>query len=307
MLSICIPVYNNDVSQLLRDLRREINDKQNEKQLPVEIILIDDASYKPWRSQYGDLGDEQSTIILLEKNTGRAAIRNLFLQHAKYDYLLFLDGDSMIMNSGFISYYLACIRQKLEVVCGGREYPGRSPRKEFDLHWKYGKMRESKPADKRKLDPHRSFMSHNFLIRKEIFQAIHFNEKIRDYGHEDTLLGFELMMAGVNIDHIDNPVLHVELSTNDEYLLKTKTAIGNLIAILNSLHNNPEFINYVSLTRTYFRLRKYGVHLLLRLSAPLFIPMLSWKLRKDLIALWYLDLYKLLEFSRTYRAKKAVH
>jgi len=148
-------------------------------------------------------------------------------------------------------------------------------------------------------------MSHNFLIRKDLFSEIHFHEELSGYGHEDTLFGFELLMAGKRIEHIENPVLHGALATNAEFLRKTKSGIQNLVRILTLLNEDPEFINYVTPLRKYFTLRKSGIHWLLSAFAPLFIPIISWKLRNGWISLWLFNFLKLLQFSALYKGKKA--
>jgi hypothetical protein len=83
------------------------------------------------------------------------------------------------------------------------------------------------------------------MIKKEIFDKTHFNDKLYNYGHEDTLLGFELMLAGITIEHINNPVLHGGLVTNEEFLKKTVSGIQNLLIILNEMNQRKEFIDNV--------------------------------------------------------------
>ena len=47
MLSVCIPVYNFDVTELITDIRNQINTDD----LDAEIIFIDDASQEEMRQR----------------------------------------------------------------------------------------------------------------------------------------------------------------------------------------------------------------------------------------------------------------
>jgi glycosyltransferase involved in cell wall biosynthesis len=300
MLTVCIPVFNDDVRKLVSDLLFQIEEAGNVS----EIILIDDGSQDSCKDQYRELKNEKVTIRLLEKNIGRTRIRNHFLQLARYDNLLFLDADSQITGARFLKNYFECILRQNTVVCGGRIYPGKAGNKKYALHWKYGVCRESKTASERNRQPNRSFMTNNFMIQKEIFREIHFNDKLYGYGHEDTLLGFDLMQAGIKIGHIDNPVLHGTLVTNEEFLEKTVSGIKNLVIILNEVKPGREFIDNVSLLRTYFKCKKYGMHKVLYFVAPFFSWIIAGLLKKGFINLRLFDLYKLLVFCQVYRKQE---
>ena len=114
----------------------------------------------------------QVIYIELEKNIGRSAIRNLFLEHAKYDNLLFLDCDSIISSEEdfFVEKYLQHNSEKVGVICGGCDYPIKSPRIKFRLRWKYGIKRELKMAEERAKNPYKSFMTSNFMIKKDVLK-----------------------------------------------------------------------------------------------------------------------------------------
>ncbi|MBK5269856.1 MAG: glycosyltransferase family 2 protein [Bacteroidia bacterium] len=293
MLSVCIPVFNNDITKLVHDLQLQFPAE-------AEIILIDDCSDDSFKTQYRNLQNEKIRVVLLNENIGRARIRNLFLKFAQYDNLLFLDSDSMIVQSDFLKKYIKCIQNNYAVVCGGRIYSTKIEDKKYLLHWKYGVTRESKTEGVRNLQPYRSFMTNNFMIQKKVFQQIHFNDKLTGYGHEDTLIGFELMKAGIRIEHINNPVLHGQLETNKEFLEKTKSSISNLLLILKEVDNDPDFINNVSLLKTFFHFRKKGLYPILYILSPLFIPIVTFIIRSGFINLRLFDLYKLLVLSRMY-------
>ncbi len=116
MLSICIPIYNREMC----DTVRQLAEQAAQAGMPCEIVCIDDCSDTCYREANRPLHG-MCRYVELEQNIGRARIRNLFLQYARYDYLLFLDCDSL-PPEGFLSRYAEVLRQKPRVVCGGRVY-----------------------------------------------------------------------------------------------------------------------------------------------------------------------------------------
>ncbi len=226
-LSICIPVYNQNVSLLLEDLLQQCKELKEK----VEILVFEDGSAERM-TQYNEwLRNEKNVIYqAFRKNVGRAAIRNKLGQAASGDYLLFLDDDSRFEDPEFLKNYLKNASPD-SVLCGGRDYPSAPPGDQFTLHWKYGRQRESRDASERNEYPHDSFHSNNFLIPRPVFMKHPFDANLTQYGHEDTLFGYELYKNNIPVRHIHNPVIHSELETNLEFLEKTRLAIQNLWAL----------------------------------------------------------------------------
>ncbi len=300
LLTICIPVFNYDVFKLVDRLNKEILAKT----LNAEIILIDDNSDDGFNQINSELKFESAHIIWLRQNIGRAAIRNLFLEYASSDYLLFLDCDSEIFNNFFLENYTNEIKKGYDVVCGGRIYPEQEPPGNRLLHWRYGVKRESKNFKIRNKQPYYSFMTNNFLIRRNIFQNIRFNENIRSYGHEDTLFGYELYKSRVGVHHIDNAVMHGYIETNKEFLAKSRSSILNLIQILHIIGYEKDFIESVTLLRVYFRLEKIKLDRLFYLISTPFIKLITRLLQHNIVRLWMFDLLKLCLFVNFYKNKK---
>lgn len=246
MISICIPLYNFDARALISELQEQILHAE----IPCDLILIDDYSKEEYREKYRSIpGNHQ--YIELPENIGRAKIRNLFLEYSTQPYLLFLDCDSIVQNPDFLKNYISIIETNPEIVCGGRVYPKEKPDLEHLLRWKYGIERESKSCSERNKDPNRSFMTNNFLIKRELLKTIRFDERITQYGHEDTLFGIELAKRGVTITHIENPILNGDLETNEEFLKKTEAGVRNLLQILVFTQQDPHIMNRITLLQTY--------------------------------------------------------
>lgn len=274
MISICIPIFNFDASALIIELQNQIKNMQAD----CELVLIDDRSDDSYREIHRKyIADNQ--YIELEKNVGRSKIRNLFLQYATKPYFLFLDCDSTVVNPEFLQNYLNQLSSEPNIVCGGRVYPSEKPDKTKMLRWKYGVSCESQPSHIRKLDPNKSFMTNNFLIKKELFNQIRFEERLTQYGHEDTLFGYELAKKGIQIAHIENPILNGDIETNQLFLEKTKYGIENLKKLLQYVQNDPDLIQKVTLLKTYKKFEKFSFILIpfFTIFNPLFYKLLRSK------------------------------
>lgn len=299
MLSIVIPVHNADVRKLVQDLLY-----QGQKiSVPFEIVLADDASSEKFRLINSQLKELPAVrIFQLPSNIGRSAIRNLLAREATYTWLLFLDCDSGIPDSSFLIEYLANTGIE-QVVCGGRFYGKASENKsEWKLHRKYGIKREQHPAGIRNKNPYRSFMTNNFLIHQNIFRLIGgFDEQVREYGHEDTLFGYQLEKKEICLTHIDNPVEHLELETNREFIHKSLQAAENL-ALIDKRLKDPGFHQSVNLLRFH---DKMNASLLNQLSWSFLRPFrgLIRLVLTYLPSLLLLDILKYFRFLETIKRK----
>lgn len=285
MISICIPVYNFNITSLINELSNQVNSLN----IPCEIIVIDDCSENFKR--INKIECEKHTYIELSENIGRARIRNLFLKYAKYEYLLFLDCDSLIKTTSFLSNYVEIIKEKPSVVCGGRIYETGRPKREKRLRWKYGILRESQSCSVRQEFPNKSFMTNNFLISKKVFEENKFDERIVKYGHEDTLFGFSLKKRNIKITHIDNSVINGDVELNNEYLNKTREGVINLINILNFTKYDKDLIDDITILKFYNKVKK--IEKIVNLSFVISKPLIVFLLTRGYISLYLFDYYKL--------------
>jgi glycosyltransferase involved in cell wall biosynthesis len=299
MLSICIPVYNYDCRQLINELDQQANTID----VPVEIIVINDGSGEPFKSIYQNALPARGHYHSLAENTGRSRVRNQFIDLAIYDYLLFLDCDVRITSPDYIHAFIDQVAKRIQVACGGTSYPVEMPDKNKLLHWSYGRSKESALAKKKLADPYASFMTNNFFIKKNILSQIRFDESLSQYGHEDTLFGYELYKKGIQIVHINNPVLHEDLDTNHIFLEKTAQAVQNLAMIINK-KPDPQLANSITLSKIYFRLKKTGLIYLLQPFENIINQYCYKKLIKGSASISCLNLYKLCLFSKYYRSRK---
>lgn len=301
MISVCIPVYNYDVGELVEQLHQQLLQLGESS----EIILIDDASCEEIRQVNRRIPSDHATLIELQGNIGRAGIRNRFPEHAKQPFLLFLDCDSVILSDRFIPAYLDTIKHHPgKIICGGIIYDLVKPGRSRMLHWKYGSKKESQPASIRNKSSNRSFMTANFLVPKNLLEQLQFDERITGYGHEDTLFGYRLSEMNQTIFHIDNPVLHAGLESNREFLQKTDEGLQNLFAITGFLGNDPKFTETITLLQYVSRLENKGIAWLILLLFNIFGPTVRSLLGLGFAMMSLFSFYKLGRYLAIHNKKK---
>ncbi len=288
-LSICIPVYNFDVNTLIKDIRNQIVADN----LDAEIIVIDDASRKDFIEKNRDIGNIADQYILLKENIGRSKIRNLFLNYAESEYLLFLDCDGKIIAKDFIKKYADFIRMKNpDVVYGGRKVEESKPDPEFGLRWKFAVERENLPVEVRKKSPYLDFQTNNFIVRKTVLRSHPFDETISQYGYEDLIFAKDLYKSKIKIEHIDNPIFNDDVETNAVFLKKADQSAKSLAHLINT-DQDIKGSSKIKLARAYFLLKKTGGVFLYKFFYKLLKPLMVRKLIRGNASLKILDLYKL--------------
>lgn len=239
---------------MVRRLARQIASADADS---YEIVCIDDHSSGYYISQNKGIA-ELATYVGLETNVGRAKIRNLFLQYAKGEYLLFLDCDSLVPEN-FVQEYAKTLARKPAVVVGGRVYDDTFNDREHRLRYLYGTKIESRPLLERLKNPYRSFMTNNFMVRRDVLDKIRFDESLTKYGHEDTLFGYRLEQNHIPILHIDNPVINGQVEENAEFLHKSVEAVENLVKLYDDMWEDQRFCHSVRLLNTYNRVRRMNL------------------------------------------------
>ena len=297
-ISLLIPVMDYDIVALVHSMKNAM------AKVPElhEILIGDDGSLPEYREKYRSLEGNGVKLIVSEKNIGRASIRNLLAREAKGDYLLFIDADAMLPATAeaYLRKWISTAGLA-RVLSGGilyHESPPGDPDKL--LRWKYGMMKEQKKAADRNKHSNAGFSTFNVLIEKSVFSKIRFNEELRQYGHEDTLMGYQLRKAGISILHVDNGLIHEGLESNKEFLAKTKLGIENLSKLYDMVTDRKAFSQTVRMLRLYNKLRLFR---LTRILAGVFIKYrdrMEISLDSNKISLNLFSIYKICMFC-TYR------
>ncbi|EIA08982.1 glycosyltransferase family 2 protein [Flavobacterium frigoris] len=248
MLSVLIPIYNYNAHPLVQEFHKQCT----ECGIDFEIICVDDAStqFKSHNNSISSLSNCSFTV--LPQNIGRSKIRNLLAAKSNFEWLLFIDCDSIILNENYITKYILNL-EGFDILYGGRLHPEKCPSNSQQLRWKYGRLIEDQTASNRKQRPFKSLLFNNTLIKKNCFDQVKFNEEICTYGHEDSLLSYQLSTFKFKVNHIENPLQHTNIDTNEVFLNKTKDALENL---LNLYRLNQIDIKFIRMVKLYHFLNK---------------------------------------------------
>jgi glycosyltransferase involved in cell wall biosynthesis len=291
MLSINIPVYNYEVGELVSQLAEQADDMQ----IVYEIRVYDDGSQEKVKLKNCKIAGLPGVIYIeLEQNLGRSGIRNKMGMESKFKYLLFIDADSMPVSEDYLENFIE-FAEPNRVLCGGTAYKSEKPDEQGKyLRWFYGTNREAISAKTRNSKKGFIITSNNFLIEKSVFEKVHFREDLKAYGHEDTLLGYDLFRSGIEIFHIDNPVEHTGLEDSYIFLDKTKTALKSLYQITHQiLPGDNDFVQQVHFLNRYSAITKILPPVFLRLFYKLFHRFIESNLTGDKPSLFWFDVYKL--------------
>lgn len=104
LISFIVPVYNVEMY-----IKKCVESIINQDYKNIEIILIDDGSTDKSSKIIDELSKKDKRIITIHKpNGGVSSARNIGLDRAKGEYILFVDGDDFI-DSDYASYFVNLI------------------------------------------------------------------------------------------------------------------------------------------------------------------------------------------------------
>jgi glycosyltransferase involved in cell wall biosynthesis len=291
MLSVCIPVYNYDIKPLIDQLYSQIKKCST----PVEIVVLDDGSSEHFRQINHDIKSLDCVRYFEQANSGRSKSRNRLAELANYPFLAYIDCDCEI-NDHYISQYIENL-QANTVLVGGLLYPPKPQNKQLHLRWKAGVKKEVKPLPQRKANPYANFLSSNFVIPTTLIKQGGFDNRLSQYGHEDTMFGNWLNTNRIKIIHLNNPVIHMGIDTALEYLKKIEQSIDNIRIIYQS----QGFTSEIRLLVFYQRLKKYKAERYFCMIFERCQSLFEAYFKAGFTSLIILDLYKLGLFCKLIR------
>lgn len=292
MLSILIPTFEYDCSNLVTALHQQCETMAMSERLDYEIIVADDGSHHPvWKKVQQTMQSlSHCTFVRQEQNVGRSRIRNLLVQIAKGDLLLFMDQDGIVVNDDFVQKFVDAGKTH-DVVCGNMIQSEQVPAPKYHLRYYYEKRYEKaflKAIDNRPTGwPFRSFC---FMINKRVADVVLMDERFCQYGYEDVKYGLDLEAHGFTIYHINNPLLNNELEDNETFVEKTETAMQTLSRF------RVELAEGVSLLQKVEKLKKRGLIPLIKRCGTPFMELIRKNLCGNHPCLQLFNLYKLLYY-----------
>lgn len=239
-LSILLPSYNNVCVPLVQALQRQADALRGKLDKPFryEIIVADDGSTDAacidTNRVIGDM--LHCRYLRMKQNVGRAQIRNVLISESSGDYVLLIDSDLFLCDDNYLYKYAT---STADVVYGGTRIGGEglamvdneanTENLKGNLRYIYEKKAEpSHRAVFRQLRPNQEISVCNLYARRDIMEAHPFDSRFKAYGYEDVLFGKRLAESGIEVTHIDNPVLINEFEPNSVFVKKTEEAILTL-------------------------------------------------------------------------------
>lgn len=295
MISILIPTYNYNVLPLVEKLCEELD----EMDLACEILIGDDASPQPPEAHKALKTMPKVNFLISEKNRGRTGMRQWLSEKARYEHLLFMDADVLPKNEHFISAFLK--ETNYDVVFGGIAYIETPPSKGQMLRWKYGRSRETMTAEKREDQPYLAVNSGCFMIDRALFLKTNQLLQMNKYGLDNYFKEL-LREANARIRHIENPVYHLGLESNDQFLKKSLEAINTTVYLekekLLSDGVRP-------LQKSYLKLSKWGLTGLFYSIISLMKKRMEVNFKSGNPNLFWFDLYRLHYYIQLKRDRDA--
>lgn len=239
-LSILLPSYNNVCVSLVQALQRQADALWGKLDKPFryEIIVADDGSTDAACIDANRVIGNMlhCRYLRMEQNVGRAQIRNVLISESRGDYVLLIDSDLFLCDDNYLYKYAT---STADVVYGGTRIGGEglamvdneanTENLKGNLRYIYEKKAEpSHRAVFRQLRPNQEISVCNLYARRDIMKAHPFDSRFKAYGYEDVLFGKRLAESGIEVTHIDNPVLINEFEPNSVFVKKTEEAILTL-------------------------------------------------------------------------------
>lgn len=239
-LSILLPSYNNVCVSLVQVLQRQADALRGKLDKPFryEIIVADDGSTDAACIDANRVIGNMlhCRYLRMEQNVGRAQIRNVLISESRGDYVLLIDSDLFLCDDNYLYKYAT---STADVVYGGTRIGGEglamvdneanTENLKGNLRYIYEKKAEpSHRALFRQLRPNQEISVCNLYARRDIMKAHPFDSRFKAYGYEDVLFGKRLAESGIEVTHIDNPVLINEFEPNSVFVKKTEEAILTL-------------------------------------------------------------------------------
>jgi len=290
LLSICIPTYNTDCSELLDTLAKQIEQLHG----VVEVLVCDDFSTNYTHENKASCQKNGFTFLKNKKNLGRIETRKKLAEISRFNWLLFVDADVIPKRDDFAKQYVKFIKaDKNSLAIGGCSYPDEI--KPFNLRLRYGRNREEMTAEKRQLKPYNSVLFGNILMKKRVFQEVFEAFNYSEYG-EDIHLSSYLKSSKIDVLHLPNEVYHLGIENNREFLKKIKKS-GQMHAKLDS--NSTLDLSHIKLVKTGSFLKKYMLHNLMKFALAITSPFLKTVLITFGGPLLFIDLMRLYYFLKT--------
>lgn len=204
-LSVIIPTHNRiDMLLCTVDALLRQSEDANEQ---VEIIIVDDGSSLEVRSPLSDLatrcGKPNMLRYFFQQARGPAAARNLGIQEARGDVVLFL-GDDILARPGLLRVHISAhteeYPEKNYAVLGLADLAPWLCKTPFVNWWRRWNFRYRLLLEHRRRPDYSFFYTNNLSLKRDfLLQYGLFDESFRYAAYEDGELGYRLSKNGLEL------------------------------------------------------------------------------------------------------------
>lgn len=290
LTTFIIPTYNYICYELVAGLQQQAEALKATQggAYDYEIIVADDGSTEIETIEANRAINSLPQCRLEERphNEGRARVRNWLIDAARFDHIVIIDSDAALCTPDFVKRYWEA-RDKADVVCGSLRTPAGPCPPGCELRYRYEKKAEADRAVRNfEETPYLRFTTFNTMVNRSRLGGLRFDKRCQEYGYEDALFGLMLRERGITLKHIDNPLVHTGIDTNEDFLKKTAQSMRTLHRLKGPMQEAA------GASRLYNRLQKLRIDGPFRLSFKIVRPLIVRNLlgRSPLIPL--LHLYK---------------
>lgn len=114
-ISVVIPAYNSSTT-----IRSTLDSVLPQLEAQDQVVVVNDGSTDTTQAILDEYRDEHQVQCLAQDNAGVSAARNIGVQQATGDYILFLDADDRLMNHA-INHFRSYVAEHPEkqLICAG--------------------------------------------------------------------------------------------------------------------------------------------------------------------------------------------
>ena len=201
-LSVIIPTYNRKES-----LTTTLLSMNGQTFKDFEVIVADDGSTDGTEEAVKTLALTYPVKHLWQKNSGRSAARNMGLEQASGEIILFID-DHIVVDKRLIEEHVKYHNKYgVEVVRGRVEFIEEA--KDAPKETKYVDGSGFK-APAYEQQPFRIFITNNISIKKRSLMSVFgFDEDFKEYGLQDAEMGWRLKESGCRFKINPNAVGYI--------------------------------------------------------------------------------------------------
>ena len=265
-ISIIVPVYNvEDTLQNAFDsiLNQSIGFEN------LEVIFVDDKSSDDSAKIIENFSNNYENVksIYLEENSGFAGKpRNVGIENATADYLMFLDPDDIFLENACELLYNTITKNKLELVSGN--YNINRDNKIIRNNWDILKLDDGEATEVQNIEENFNFLLTTPSVWSKIFKKEFILKENIEFlvgvPAQDLVFVSEALLKAKGIKFINKPVVeYIPRQSGDESVTskKNKTILAGFIKSYEELYNilseHNENYSWISPRNLYFWIKQF--------------------------------------------------